>query len=88
MPIWKLRAEIDRQKIIAYIREDSPQAALNVGQILIETAAVLDTMPMLGRVGNVAGTRELVALPNYIIIYRVVNGMSEILRIKHAATRY
>ena len=88
MPIWKHRAESDRLKIIAYIREDSPQAALNVGQILVETAALLDRMPMIGRVGHVMGTRELVALPNYIIIYRVVDGVTEILRIKHAATRY
>jgi addiction module RelE/StbE family toxin len=88
MPIWKPKAESDRQKIIAYIREDSPQAALNVGHVLLETALLLDKMPMIGRVGHVAGTRELVALPNYIIIYRVVEGVSEILRIKHAATQY
>jgi toxin ParE1/3/4 len=88
MPVWKPRALSDRKKITTYIRLSSPQAALNVGQILIDTAILLDKMPMMGKVGNVPGTRELVALPNYIIIYRVANGVPEILRIKHAATQY
>lgn len=88
MPIWKPRALSDRKKITTYIRLSSPQAALNVGQILIETAILLDKMPMMGKIGNVPGTRELVVLPNYIIIYRVANGVPEILRIKHAATQY
>jgi addiction module RelE/StbE family toxin len=88
MPIWKKRALSDRRKIVDYIEQDSPQAALNVGYLLTETALLLDRMPMLGRAGRLSGTRELVALPNYIIIYRVVDGVTEILRIKHAATRY
>jgi toxin ParE1/3/4 len=87
MPVWSERALSDREKIAEYIALDSPQAALNVGYALTHTAKLLDTMPMLGKVGRIAGTRELVALPNYIIIYRLQNGMPQILRIKHAAMK-
>jgi toxin ParE1/3/4 len=87
MLLWKKRALSDRQKIVEYIEQDSPQAALNVGQILTENAVMLGVMPMMGKAGRLAGTRELVALPNYIIIYRVKNNITEILRIKHAALK-
>jgi plasmid stabilization system protein ParE len=70
-----------------YIAQDSPQAALNVGYALTHTAKLLDTMPLLGKIGRATGARELVALPNDIIIYRLLQGVSQILRIKHAAMK-
>ena len=48
----------------------------------------LDQHPALGRVGRVKGTRELVAHLNYILIYRVVAKVPEVLRIKHAAQKW
>jgi plasmid stabilization system protein ParE len=44
----------------------------------------LDTLPDRGRIGRIAGTRELVFDP-FIIVYRVKAGGVEILRIYHAA---
>ena len=43
---------------------------------------------MLGRVGRVKGTRELLAQPNYILIYRVAEEAAEVLRVKHAAQKW
>jgi plasmid stabilization system protein ParE len=42
-------------------------------------------MPMMGKPGRIDGTREFVAMPNYIIIYHVRNIEPVIIRIKHAA---
>ena len=72
MPLWKPAAIADRKRITAHIAKDSPRAAIELGDMLMQKAAQLDQNPMQGRIGRVKGTRELVAHPNYIIIYRVV----------------
>lgn len=87
MLIWTESADSDLQSIVAYIAQDSLEQAFKVEDVLLANAQLLSAMPMLGKIGRVAGTRELVALPNYIIIYRVVDNITEILRIKHAALR-
>ncbi len=44
--------------------------------------------PYLFRPGRVPGTRELVAHPNYIVIYRVTPEHVEIVRVLHARQQY
>lgn len=88
MPLWRPTAIADRKKITAYIAQDNPQAAIEMGDMLIEKAKQLDEHPKLGRVGRVKGTRELVAHPNYILIYRIVGEVAEVLRVKHAAQKW
>ena len=88
MPLWRPAAIADRKSIIAYIAQDNPQAAIEMGDMLMEKAAMLDQHPMLGRVGRVKGTRELVVHPNYILIYRIVRNVAEVLRVKHAAQQW
>ena len=56
---------------------------------IIETAiAPLAEHPYLFRPGRVAGTRELVAHPNYIVVYRVTATAVEIVNILHARQHY
>ena len=43
--------------------------------------------PYLYRPGRIAGTREAVVHPNYILVYRVT-GTIEILAVLHARQRY
>jgi len=88
VPIWKPTAIADRKSITAYIARDNPMAAIEMGDMLIEKAAQLDQHPRLGRIGRVKGTRELVAHPNYILIYRIVGKVVEVLRVKHAARKW
>lgn len=88
MPLWKPSAIADRKSITAYIAQGNPRVAIEMGDMLIQKAAQLDQYPTLGRVGRVKGTRELVVHPNYILIYRVVGKVAEVLRVKHAAQKW
>lgn len=88
MPLWKPAAIADRKNITAYIAKDNLRAAIDMGDMLIEKAAQLDRNPMQGRIGRVKGTRELVAHPNYLVIYRIVGKTVEVLRVKHAAQQW
>lgn len=48
----------------------------------------LSEHPFLFRRGRIDGTRELVAHPNYIIVYRVTDTTVEIVSILHARQQY
>jgi toxin ParE1/3/4 len=92
VPVWKAAAIADRKGvthcITPYIAQDKPRAAVEMGDLLVHSAEKLDAHPLLGRAGRVPGTRELVVHPNYLLIYRVVGGVPEVLRIKHAAQQW
>jgi addiction module RelE/StbE family toxin len=88
LPYWKPAAIADRKNITAYIAQDNPRAAIEMGDLLMQKAAHLDQHPKLGRVGRVKGTRELVVHPNYILIYRIVGEVVEVLRVKHGAQKW
>jgi toxin ParE1/3/4 len=88
LPVWRPTAIADRKSITAYIAQDNPRAAIELGDMLMQKAEQLDQHPMLGRAGRVKGTRELVAHPNYILIYRIVGKAVEVLRVKHAAQKW
>lgn len=88
MPTWKPAAIADRKRIIAYIAQDKPRAAIELGDLLMEKAGLLDLYPLLGPAGRVKGTRELMVHPNYILIYRLVDDAVEVLRVKHAAQQW
>jgi len=88
LPVWRPTAIADRKSITIYIAQDNPRAAIELGDMLMQKAEQLDQHPMLGRAGRVKGTRELVAHPNYILIYRIVGKAVEVLRVKHAAQKW
>lgn len=49
----------------------------------------LDRQPRMGRLGKLEGTRELVVPGTpFIVVYRVANGVVEILRIIHGAQHW
>lgn len=83
---WRARALADIGRIVRYIATDNPIAARRVGRELLLAGDSLLTFPRRGRPGRQAGTRELVALPPYIIVYRIAGDDTvTILRIWHAA---
>ncbi len=68
---WLPTAFKNLLRITTDLHEKSPQAARDLGALIRAKGASLATKYNLYRKGAVAGTRECVAHPNYIIIYRV-----------------
>lgn len=85
---WTPEAIQDRDIIYDHIEADNPIAALALDELLAEKAARLIDHPSQGRIGRVAGTRELVAHQNYILVYQVTTDAVVILRVLHAAQRW
>lgn len=89
LPIrWNAKALDELDAIAGYIAQFNPIAAAGL-QDLIETSVLpLSEHPYLYRLGRVAGTRELVVHPNYIMVYRVLTDQVEIVGVLHAAREY
>ena len=85
---WTPEAIQDRDVIYDYIEADNPAAALALDELLAEKAGRLVDHPGLGRLGRVAGTRELVAHQNYILAYDVADDLVRVLRVLHAARQW
>lgn len=86
---WTRRA-IRRLELIGdYIAQDNPAAADRVNLRLRSVTEKLRAHPAMGRVGRIAGTRELVLadIP-YIIVYRVTKTRVEVLTIIHTSQRW
>jgi plasmid stabilization system protein ParE len=50
----------DPERIVAHIRRENEHAARAVADRIFQRCASLDTFPNRGRIGRIAGTRELV----------------------------
>jgi len=86
--IWAPSALRDRREIREYIARDNPAAALDLDEMFERKAATLLDQPGMGRPGRVAGTRELVAHRNYILVYDVAGDQVRILRALHVARQW
>lgn len=84
MPIvWRTRALADISRITRYIAADNPIAAACVARELLLAGDSLVAFPRHGRPGRQAGTRELVVIRPYIIVYRIEEDTVTILRVWH-----
>lgn len=90
MPAWKPRAVADRRSIARHIAQDNPAAAVELVDLLLAQARLLDDSPRMGRAGRVDGTRELVAHPHYVIVYHVTGKplQVEVLRVLHTSQQW
>lgn len=82
---WFPSALADRRAIADYLSEENPGTALRIVEELVVAADSLADFPHRGRPGLLAGTRELVAVPPFVIIYDVTEDAVRILRLWHAA---
>lgn len=85
---WTPEALADRRAIYDYIEVDNPNAALALDELFSEKANRLVDHPGLGRPGRIAGTGELVAHQNYILIYDTAADLVRVLRVLHAARQW
>lgn len=86
--IWLDDARADARAIFHYIARRDPAAALRLQSVIEACAERLPEHPYLYRPGRVAGTREAVVHPNYIIVYRVTAEAVEIVALVHARREY
>jgi toxin ParE1/3/4 len=86
--LWKPQAREDLAKIIAYVAERNQFSALALLDAIEAATMPSASYPYLFRPGRVAGTREIVAHPNYIVVYRVCEHRIEIVNVVHARKQY
>ncbi len=79
----------DREAIFDYIEADSPRAAAMVDDRIEAQVEGLLRTPEMGRMGRIAGTRELVVSRTpYIAAYRIESDTVRILRVLHGAQQW
>jgi addiction module RelE/StbE family toxin len=85
---WTVRALRRLDEIGAYIEHDDPDAAARVVSRLVASVDMLVEFPTAGRIGRIAGTREVVLsdIP-FIIPYRVRQDI-EIITVMHASQKW
>lgn len=84
------QARDDLAAIRDWIAEDDERAADRVITRIIQTAMMFGQFPLLGRTGQVEGTREfsVVGLP-YLIVYRIASEAEiDVLTVLHTRRRY
>jgi len=86
--VWRRAARRNLADILGVIATDSPTAARRM-KGLIE-GAVLPTSehPYLFKAGRVPGTREIVAHPNYIVVYQVEATRIQVVAVLHTRQEY
>ena len=85
---WRPMALVDRDGIMVYVAQDNPTAAIDLDLELEARAENARLRPKLYKAGRVRGTREIVVRPNYVMVYRVIGDVVEILRVLHAAQQW
>ncbi len=83
---WTPEASDELEAIFEYLERERPEWAHRTMQTLYDGVRSLRSMPLIGRLGERPGTRELVYAPlPYIAIYRVGGEHIEILGFRHTS---
>jgi addiction module RelE/StbE family toxin len=87
---WQTLALQDLAAIYEYISIDTESAALMVTATIMELAqSQLPFFPRSGRVGRIAGTRELVVSKTpYIVVYEIIDEQINVLSILHTSQKW
>ncbi len=85
---WTARGLDDLDHITEFIGDRNFAAAERIRALIEDSAERLPNHPFAHRPGRVAGTREAVVHPNYIIVYSVGAAVITILAVIHARQQY
>jgi plasmid stabilization system protein ParE len=87
--VWRATALNDLRQIVTYIARENPLAARRL-KIRLEAAVLpVSEHPYLYRQSErVPGLREIVAHPNYIVLYRVAASRIEVVTVVHARRQF
>lgn len=86
--VWLDSAIADLAQIITFIAAENPGAARRLKSRLEAATLPLAEHPYLYPGGRVSGTRELVAHPNYVLVYRVAPAQIEVVSVLHSRQEY
>lgn len=86
--IWSNLARAQMRAVSEYIGQHDPDAADRLLDRMTAQAERLTEYPYMYREGRVAGTREALVNPNYLLIYRVAADSIRIVRIIHTRQQY
>lgn len=82
---WRETARDDLRQIVSHIAAENPPAARRMKIRLEAVVLPLSEHPYLHRQSErVPGLREIVAHPNYIVLYRVAPDRIEVVNVVHA----
>lgn len=85
---WSKDAEQDRNEIFDFIESDNPIAAAKMDLLFENAANKAARFPHMGRPGQLPGTRELIAHPNYRVIYEIQDDAIYIHGVVHTARQW
>jgi toxin ParE1/3/4 len=87
--IWRMSARDDLAEIIRYIANVNPPAAGRLRQRLTACVLPVSEHPYLYRQSeHCPGLLEIVAHPNYIVLYRVTATCIEVVNVIHARREF
>ena len=85
---WSTDATDDLNNIAEYVALKNPRAAVALDAQLSEAAANLVHFPLIGRVGRLEGTREILAHRHYRIVYSILSDTIWIEAIVHSSRQW
>ena len=85
---WSDEALNELTEIVTYNPYLNEGAAHRLRALITEAADRLPSHPAIYRPGRIAGTREVIVHPNYIIVYRVTRTAVDIVAVLHARQLY
>jgi toxin ParE1/3/4 len=85
---WLAKARTKLFIIIEYIAERNGAAASALLAEIEHAVSQLPQHPYLYRSGRVAGTREIIVHPNYVVVYRIRPRVIEIVTVLHSRQQY
>jgi addiction module RelE/StbE family toxin len=86
--IWRPHALTALSHIIEYIADSSPATARRLRQRILQSVEPARSHPEMFRIGRIAGTWEIVAHPNYLVIYEIHDAVIEVMDVVHARREY
>lgn len=86
---WLPAAQQDLTTQLAWVADQDPWAAIDMGNAIEAAVTRLCDYPALGRPGRVTGTRELAVVGTpYVVVYRIEATAVVVLRVLHGARRW
>lgn len=85
---WRRPARASLATIIRYIAERNLPAARAMRKRIEDAVLPASEHPYLYRPGRIPGTREIVAHPNYIVVYRVLDDCIEVVDVVHSRQQF